>query len=132
MVAKRPAAGVSQVLLCLPKMLPRHKWLESAKIAREVNPVNHAPVERLTGLMRGFAPTPQRLAVVVTRYWGSAGVRLTVGFLDNPPTDLRKHILEHMNAWAKTANVTFVASSSNTQVRIARQGGAQGGYWSYV
>jgi len=132
MATKRSSAGLSQVLVCLPKMLPRHKWLESARIAREVNPVNHAPVERLAGLMRGFAATPQRLAVVVTRYWGNAGVRLTVGFLDNPPTDLRKHILEHMNAWAKTANVTFVLSSSGPQVRIARQGGAKGGYWSYV
>jgi hypothetical protein len=46
--------------------------------------------------------------------------------------DLRKHILEHMNAWAKTANVNFVLTSSAAQVRIARQGGAKGGYWSYI
>lgn len=122
----------SPFLVCLPKMLPRYKWLNSARIARHVNPMNHAPVERLTGLIRGFAPTPKHLAVVVTRYWGSAGVRLTVGFLDSPPTDLRKHLLEHMNAWGKTANVTFVWSSSGSQVRIARQGGPSGGYWSYV
>ena len=69
----------SRVVICQPKTLPRNKLLESARIAREVNPVNHAPVERLAGLIRDFAPTPQHLAVVVTRYWGNVGVRLTVG-----------------------------------------------------
>ena len=52
-----------------------------------------------------------------------------MGFLDNPSTFLRRRILSHMNAWAKTANVSFVQSSREPQVRIAR---ALGGYWSYV
>lgn len=131
-MSSRASAASSKVLVCLPKILPVHKWIKAAEIAREVNPMNHAPVERLAGLMRGFAPTPQHLAVVVTKYWGNAGVRLTVGFLDNPPTDLRKRILDHMNAWTKTANVQFVLSSSAPQVRIARQGGPNGGYWSFL
>ena len=121
-----------QVLVCQPKGLPAHKLLEAARNAREINPVNHAPLERLAALMPGFAPTPQHLAVVVTKYWGNAGVRLTVNFLDNPPTSLRKRILTHMNAWSKTSNVQFVLSSSDPQVRIARQGGPDGGYWSYI
>jgi hypothetical protein len=37
-----------------------------------------------------------------------------------------------MNAWAKTANVQFVETKTDPQVRIAREGGADGGYWSYV
>src|SRR5258706_11209366 len=37
-----------------------------------------------------------------------------------------------MNAWAKTANVKFVLSTSNAQVRIDRHGGPDGGYWSYL
>jgi hypothetical protein len=37
-----------------------------------------------------------------------------------------------MNAWAKTANVVFVETSTDPQVRIARTGGTNGGYWSYL
>jgi len=37
-----------------------------------------------------------------------------------------------MNAWSRTANVTFVESKTDPKVRIARQGGQQGGYWSYL
>jgi len=73
-----------------------------------------------------------RIAVLTTKYWGVAGVRLTVGFLDTPPADLRKRILRHMNAWSTTANVTFTESRVEPQVRIARAGGRDGGYWSYL
>jgi len=52
--------------------------------------------------------------------------------MDNPETALRKRILLHMNAWAKTANVQFVETLGHAQVRIDRQGGGAGGYWSYV
>jgi hypothetical protein len=117
---------------CTPKALPRSKWIKAAERARQINPVNHPPLERLMSVMRGFALDPMRIAVVTTKYWGPAGVKLTVGFLDSPPTDLRKRILLHMNAWAKTANISFVETRKNAQVRIARQGGADGGYWSYL
>jgi hypothetical protein len=73
---------------------------------------------------------PEHLALLTAKYWGSKGVRLTVGFLDNPPADLRARILSHMNAWNSFANVQFVETASNPQVRIARTAG--GGYWSYL
>ena len=120
------------VIVCTPKRLPAAKQLEAARIARTINPVNHPPVERLMRVMRGFVPSPMRIAVLTTKYWGNKGVRLTVGFLDGPPASLRSRILLHMNAWAKTANVRFVQSSTSPQVRIARTGGANGGYWSYL
>lgn len=123
---------MSITLVCIPKHLSKDKLVAAAKTAADVNPLNHAPVERLAALMPGFKPTPERIAVVTTKYWGIKGVRLTVGFMDNPPTDLKKRLLSHMNAWAKTANATFVQSSTDPQVRIARVGGADGGYWSYV
>jgi hypothetical protein len=82
--------------------------------------------------MRGFRATPQRIAVMTTSYWGSAGVKLTVGFLDDAPVDLRKRILLHMNAWNKDANIQFVPGNTDPQVRISRVGGKDGGYWSYV
>ena len=117
-------------LTCTPKRLPQSEWIAAAATAVRVNPVNRAPAHRLAGLMPGFTPTPAHLAVLTTKYWGAKGVRLTVGFLDSPPADLRKRILAHMNAWAKVANVAFVATSTDPQVRIART--PNDGYWSYL
>ena len=117
-------------IVCLPRTLPRQQWIAAADNAIRVNPHNHAPVDRLAQLIPGFQPTREHLAAVTAKYWHSGGVKLTVGFLDNPPTALRKKILSHMNAWNKTANVNFVLSNSDPQVRIARVEGD--GYWSYV
>lgn len=123
---------MSTLITCSPRSLPREKWVDAAKTATSVNPVNHPPLEQLGALMKGFQPTAEHIALVTTKYWGSGGVKLTVGFLDNPATDLRKRILLHMNAWGQTANVSFVESKTSPQVRIDRQGGANGGYWSYI
>jgi hypothetical protein len=76
------------------------------------------------------AVTELRLAASMTRYWGSGGVRLTVSFLDNPPQALRTRILSHMNAWNRTANVAFIETHRDGNVRIARTEGD--GYWSYL
>ena len=119
-------------ITCTPRSLPKEKLIEAARTAVDLNPLNHAPVERLHGVMRGFTLTPERIAVVTTKYWGVKGVRLTVSFMDNAPSDLRKRILKHMSAWSKTANVTFVETKGSAQVRIAREGGENGGYWSYI
>jgi hypothetical protein len=116
-------------ICCTPKQLPQDRWIEAAAKARSINPVNHPPVERLVRVMRGFAPSLMHLAVLTTKYWKSGKVRLTVAFVDNPPTALKTRILRHMNAWAKTANVRFVQTKTDPQVRIAR---VPDGYWSYL
>ena len=121
-----------EIKVCSPKSLPPEKVVHAAQRAVEINPVNHPRLEHLTRVLPGFVATKERIAVVTTKYWGNQGVRLSVGFLDNPPQALRKRILQHMNAWSKTANVKFVESKTSPQVRIARMGGADGGYWSYV
>lgn len=126
------AKAKGPTLVCAPRALAKSKLVDAARRAREVNPANHAPVERLLGTMRGFIATPARIAVLTAKYWHTNGVRLTVGFLDGAETALRKRILGHMNAWAKTANVEFVLSGTDPDVRISRMGGADGGYWSYV
>jgi|GEM_PF-1729589 len=126
--ASAPIAPVA----CIPKRLPTHQWHDAAQTAWSINPVNQAPLRRLAGVIKGYTPTPQHIALVTTKYWGAGGVKLTVGFLDNPETALRQRILLHMNAWAKSANVQFVETSGHAQVRIAREGGDAGGYWSYV
>jgi hypothetical protein len=120
--------------VCVPKMLPRDQWISAARTAAKINPLNHAPVERLMMIMPEFDPSPIRLAVLTLKYWGSPGVQLTVGFMDNPPADLRDRILSHMNAWSKTANIKFVETATDPQVRIAREPGPEvpGGYWSYL
>ena len=76
------------------------------------------------------APVPEALTLVKSKYWGKAGVKLTVGFMDSPAADLRARIVSHMNAWTSWANVTFVETSGQAQVRIARTAGQ--GYWSYL
>ena len=123
---------MSEVLVCLPKILPRERWISAARVASDINPVNHPPVERLMRVIPHFAPSAEHIAVLTTKYWHSGGVKLTVGFLDNPPADLAARILMHMNAWSKTGNVQFAQSSVEPQVRIARAGGANAGYWSYL
>ncbi len=123
-----------KVLVCLPKRLSKTQLIEAAQHAIRINPMNRPPVERMAALGKGFVATPQRVAVLTTAYWGTSGVKLTVGFLDNPATALKKRILSHMNAWNKTANVTFTLTShkDDADVRISRVGGKDGGYWSYV
>jgi hypothetical protein len=109
--------------------LPRHQWLSAAAKAVKINPAN-SPRKLLSMAQPGFTLQPEHLALITSTYWGAEGVSLTVGFLDNPPTDLRARILSHMNAWNKTANVNFVETTTDPQVRISRLPGL--GYSSYV
>jgi hypothetical protein len=104
--------------------------IPAAEKATEINPLNHPPLERLVSIVPSLAPDNMKIAVMTTKYWRTNGVDLTVGFLDNPPSDLRQRILSHMNAWNKLAKITFVESHDNPQVRISRQQGD--GYWSYL
>jgi len=119
-------------IVCTPKSLPRQQWVTAARTASEINPINHPPVDRLVRIMAGFAATPEHIAVLTTKYWHTKGVLLTVSFIDDAPADLQKRIVSHMNAWAKSANVTFALSATDPQVRIARMAGENGGYWSYL
>lgn len=108
--------------------------LRAAQNAAEHNEANlpdshiAAAVAQATGV-----PKHESIAMLTSKYWGVDGVDLTVGFLDNPPRDLRAKILEHMNAWSKTANVAFreeaEAFRDTAHVRIAR---ARDGHWSYL
>lgn len=112
---------------CTIKQVPPDQLLASAATAIEVNPAN-APNTAL--LPHEFTPSPESLAVMTQNYWGPAGVRLTVGFLDQPSAELRSRILSHMNAWGAWANVEFTETSTDPQVRIARV--RDDGYWSYL
>src|SRR5215475_3931610 len=119
-------------IVCSPRSLPLETLVAAARTAVEINPHNHPRVHHLVRLMPDRQVTPERIAILTKKYWGIQGVKLTVSFLDNPPSDLRKRILLHMNAWSAAANVKFVETTTHGQVRIARVGGQDGGYWSYV
>ena len=118
----------TELIVCTPKQLPRSAWIVAAARAVSVNPANRPMVEHLP--MTGVAPpAPEAIAVMTTKYWHGGGVDLTVKFLDGPKPDLRRRILLHMNAWAKSANVRFRETTGKGQVRIAR---VADGYWSYL
>ncbi len=121
-------------IVCIPKSLPAKKLADAAKRAVEVNPANAVQRRMVARTPVGRRGGPKRLAVVIGRRWPASGVRLTVKFMDNPPRDLRKRILLHMNAWGKTANVLFTETNGTAKVRIARFDSPpdMAGYWSWV
>src|SRR3954470_7709646 len=126
------ARSVERTLVCTPRALPRALWEDAARTAIGVNPVNRPAVDRALALAPALS-NREAIAALTTKYWHNAdGVKLTVGFVDDAPADLRKRLVVHMNAWGKTANVKFVQSKSDRQVRFAREGGPDGGYWSYL
>jgi hypothetical protein len=122
----------AQLVTCSPRELPKSLRVQAAATAVRINPVNHPHLARLAALRVGFKPKKAESAVVTSKYWRTGGVHLTVSFLDNPPLALRRRIVLHMNAWGAAANVKFVYTTGIGRVRIARTGGANGGYWSYV
>lgn len=121
-------------LTCTPKMLHPSRRIAAATRAIRINPANRPRLEMLPLGLKGYVPTPAHLALVTTKYWGPGGVHLTVAFLDGEEPALRSRILSHMNAWSKTANVKFVetASANDADVRVAREEGDGGGFWSYL
>ena len=122
-----------EVKPCSIKLLPKDKWISAATRAVEINHYNAPAVQQLRQALPDSVISPFHIAVMTTKYWGIGGVRLTVGFLDNPPAALSKRILSHMNAWGKFSNVKFVQSKINPQVRISRSNPApEDGYWSYL
>lgn len=116
--------------ICSIKTLPQNQWAAAAAAATRINPANAPDLRALNQLIPNAVIAPDHLAVLTAKYWGSGGVRLTVGFMDNPPTDLRARILSHMNAWGAYCNVQFSETNTDPQVRIARTAGD--GYWSYL
>jgi hypothetical protein len=119
---------------CVPRYLPPARAAEAAALAREINPANAAVHRAVMRTPVGRHGGKARLALLIANRWPTAGVKLTVKFLDGAPKDLQKRILAHMNAWSQSANVSFVPTSGHAQVRITRLNHPEdmAGYWSYV
>jgi hypothetical protein len=113
---------------CGVKQLPERLLFKAAEVAAGINPVNAPVIGRSAALAEG-APTPLFAAVVTSKYWGPTPRRLTVSFMDNPSAELRRRILQHLNAWTRTGSVEFVETQGIGKVRISR---GSGGYWSYL
>src|SRR5690349_14938471 len=109
---------------CIVKILPPELWAQAAQKAVEVNPANALPGRDFALALPDAVIPPEHLALLTGKRWPASGVRLTVGFLDSPPDDLKARLLSHMNAWSQFANVSFVETSSNPQVRVARTAGS--------
>ncbi len=114
---------------CSIKLLPQSKWVAASETAVKVNPNNKISTLLLKRALPDSVLPPEHLALLIPKRWGTS-VSLTVGFLDNPPVDLRARILSHMNAWGTYCKVSFVETNTNPQVRISLTAGD--GYWSYL
>jgi hypothetical protein len=114
---------------CTIKLLPRRLMEKAASEAIKINPVN-APLFGFAISPDGSSPIePERLTLLVSKYWGAAARQITVSFMESTAADLRARILRHMNAWTRTCGISFVETRGTGQVRISRAGS---GYWSYL
>ena len=55
------------IMVCTPKSLPKDLWIRAAHTAAEINPVNHAPLHQLVGVIPGFMPTPEHIDLLGQR-----------------------------------------------------------------
>lgn len=123
-----------KTITCTPKQLTRAQLDYAIARAMEINPANATRSRIVARTPTGVLGGRVRLTVNVTHRWPVTGTKLTVRFLDSQAADLKKRILLHMNAWGKSANVQFVATNGQAQVRISRLDHPENmaGYWSYV
>jgi hypothetical protein len=121
--------GKGEMPSCSIKMLPDRLRVEAAHTAVRRNPANGIGFASITGASMALGIAPQRIAVMVQKYWGPQQRQLTVSFIEQPAPELRRRILSHMNAWSSRCGISFVETRGVGQVRISLQGS---GYWSYL
>lgn len=112
---------------CTVKVLPRRLQEKAAETAAKINLAN-APLRQPLGALSRI-PDPLFLAVSTSRYWGPAGRRLSVSFMETTEPDLRARIVAHLNEWSTVASVSFFETAGVGEVRISR---GPGGYYSYL
>lgn len=130
MVARK--ASSKAFIPCCDKCLEPGEMVAAAATAVEHNPANAPPPGVLASILGtalvGSVDAPQFIAVMTSKYWGQAGRKFGVRFLDSPTQACRSKILAHMNAWNQRCNVSFQESAQG-EIRIAR---GNSGYWSYL
>lgn len=96
---------------CIMYELPPERRAEADALAVSIRAENRQVVPRNVG-------GQPRAAVVVSKYWGTEGVDLTVGFLESVSTTTKDNILRWMNDWGAHGKVEFRWSQDNPKVRI--------------
>jgi len=114
---------------CSIKSLPRRLLVEGARRAVEINPANALLAGPVLLAANGPVDDPLQIAVRTAKYWGPEPRRLTVSFMETAPADLRRKIVQHLNAWSERCGIRFEETGGTGQVRITLQGE---GYWSYL
>jgi hypothetical protein len=123
-------ASAKRFIPCTLRSLPARLLVRAAETAVKVNPVNAPVFGPLAEVADGFhVSDPLEIAVITAKYWGPSLRRLTVSFLERTPADLQARILSHMNAWSRTAGISFVLTNGIGDVRISR---GPGGFYSYL
>lgn len=109
---------------CTIKQLPAKELYRAAQHAVSINPANAIPFP--------MDLDKQAIAVLTSKYWGPAGVHLTVGFLSQASAALQEKIVATFNKWSSYCNASFdiiQGAARNADIRISLGGG---GYWSYL
>ncbi|HEX2123471.1 MAG TPA: M12 family metallopeptidase, partial [Thermoanaerobaculia bacterium] len=114
---------------CTIKQLPERLQFKAAAVAATISPVNEPVIGRSAAVSEGVLPTPLAIAVATAKYWGPTPRQFTVSFVESTPTDLRRRIVLHLNAWGQSSGMRFVETNGTGQIRISR---GPGGYWSYL
>lgn len=122
------------LIVCTPKILPPELEALARHRSIEINPANADVARTVERLAPGRRGGQRRLALVVGNRWPASKAKLSVQFLDTSSKALRTHILSHMNAWHKTANIRFEETQGTGEVRIARykEPPDMAGYWSWL
>lgn len=116
---------------CVIKAVPDRLLQRAARNAISINPANAPQMAPIARSAMGVI-APNRIAVMVSKYWGNRPRRLTVSFVNSARSAsaaLRRKILSHLNAWSTSGCISFVETSGTGQVRIDF---GPTGHWSYL
>lgn len=113
---------------CTLRQLPTHLQEAAARTAMEINPVN-APLFTPLSAAADLFLDRARITLATRKYWGPTPRRLSVSFMESAPSDLRRRIVSHLNAWTQTGCIEFAETQGVGDVRISR---SPDGYWSYL
>ncbi|MHA4846059.1 M12 family metallopeptidase [Flavitalea antarctica] len=119
----------SEEIGCSIKQLPERLLRRAAETAMRINPTNAPVFEMMSAMSSEIVSDPQFLTLLVSKYWGPAPRRLAVSFMQATSANLKNRILTHMNAWTRTAGISFYQTTGTGHVRIST---GPGGYWSYL
>lgn len=116
---------MSEIKVCIDRVLPQDKIIEAADRALEENPAN-VPI-----LRPGFGvapPTRLELAMLTGKLWQN-GRTLRCRFLDGQ-SPVQQKVEEKAHQWSQYANIKFeFGDSPNAEIRISFK---QRGSWSYL